>query len=329
MKKKFISGGALLAVALTANAQIEVATFENLDLPDNSYWCGELDEEDEDLGFSTSWFDSGSFEFNNFYWPDYSTWSFFAYSSRTGKTFVTMKDDQFNSITGGGAGGSRIFGVAFPASYMGNTVMEVNYGSSPTVIPGMEIVNTAWVVDCILNGDGYEGPFATGDWLKLILTGYIDNQPGKTQEYYLADYRSENPEEHYYLDNWTWIDLAVLGEVDAVHFNIESSKTNAYGPTTPTYVCIDNVGISQESSEINMPTTTLLNLNLISGTRHVAVSGIQGSAIYFVADMTGGVVKNGNLSERNATIDLSNLGSGIYIVSVSDGETNKSLKVIL
>lgn len=329
MKKKFIYCSLLLTSALTASAQIEVATFENLYLPDNSYWCGELDEEDEDMGFSISWFDSGSFEFNNFYWPDYSTWSFFAYSSRTEKTFRTIIDDQCNSITGGGADGSRIFGVAFPASYMGNTVMEVGNGYTPEAIPGMEVTNTAWVVDCILNGDGYEGPFKTGDWFKLILTGYVDDEPTQTLEYYLADYRSENPEEHYYLDKWTWIDLSGLGEVNSVCFNIESSKANAYGATTPTYVCIDNVGITEKTNSIESVLSSELTLNFIAGTRHLAISGIHGSADYFVTDMTGKTVANGRLEERNTSIDLSGLSGGIYIINVNDANSKKSLKVIV
>lgn len=318
-----------MSVAMSASAQIEVATFENLSLPENSYWCGELDEEDEDMGFGTSWFSSGSFDFNNFYWPEYYTWAFFGYSSRTEKTFTSYTDDQFNSITGGGADGSNIFGIAFPAAYMGNTVMEVGDGETPMVIPGMEVVNTAWVVDCILNGDGYEGKFVTGDWFKLILTGYADDEPTATQEYYLADYRSENPADHYYLDSWTWIDLSALGEVTSVRFNIDSSKSNAYGVTTPTYVCIDNVGISEKTNTISGAVSYDLTLNYIAGSRHIAASGINGKASCYVTDMSGKTVYYEIIDGRNASIDLSGLQAGIYVVTVSDARSRKSMKVAL
>lgn len=329
MKKQLISGFLMLTAVISASAQIEVATFENLDLPDNSYWCGELDEDDEDMGFGTSWFSSGSFSFNNFYWPDYSTWAFFGYSTRTGNTFTSFMNDQFNSITGGGADGSRIFGVAFPASYMGKTIMEVGDGDKPVTVPGMEIVNTAWVVDCILNGDGYEGPFGTGDWLKLILTGYVDDEQTVTKEYYLADYRSENTAEHYYLDTWTWIDLSVLGEVTSIHFNIDSSKANAYGPTTPTYVCIDNVGTTEKLNSVEDVLTSQLTLNYIAGSRHLAVSGLNSSANYFVTDLSGKTILKGYIDEKNASIDLSKLSKGIYIAIVIDSDTRKSLKISL
>lgn len=329
MMKKLTLVCSMFGLALSTSAKLEIADFENLYLPENSYWCGELDEEDEDMGFGTSWFDSGSFEFNNFYWPEYSTWSFFAYSSRTEKTFTSYTVDQFNSITGGGAGGSRIFGVAFPASYMGKTVMEVCGGEEPQIIPGMEIVNTAWVVDCILNGDGYEGPFKTGDWMKLILTGYNDDEKTATREYYLADYRSENPADHYYLDAWTWIDLSELGEVTAVEFNIDSSKANAYGVTTPTYVCFDNVGITKETSEIDKISSSSLSLNFISGSKRLTVSGIGEGANYQITALSGQVASYGRLYAGNASIDMSELPGGVYIVTVNGSKSSGSCKVVL
>lgn len=328
MKKLFILT-AVISMALICRAQMEIANFENLDLPVNSFWCGELDEEDEDMGFSTSWFDSGSFSFNNFYWPEYDTWSFFAYSSRTEKTFTSYKEDQFNSITGGGADDSHIFGVAFPASYMGKTVMEVYDGETPAVIPGMFVVNTAWVVDCILNGDGFEGPFETGDWLKLILTGMNGEEQTGVIEFYLADYRSDNTDLHYYLDEWTWMDLSELGDVTSVQFNIDSSKANAYGVTTPTYVCIDNVGAVNPMNGIKGLESSRLNLNFIRSSRHISVSGIEGKAGFSIHDLTGKTVKIGEKEGPNACIDINGLLGGTYIVCVTDSNSTKTIKIRL
>lgn len=329
MSRKFTYWLLMLTVGLSASAQIEIATFENLELPDNSYWSGELDEDDEDMGFSRSWFESGSFSFNNFYWPDYYTWAFFAYSNHTENTFKSYANDQFNSITGSGADGSRTFGVAFPASYMGNTIMEVGTGLTPTVVPGMEIVNTAWVVDCILNGDGYESAFKTGDWMKLILTGYANDNQTSTKEYYLADYRSENIAEHYFLDKWTWIDLSELGAVTSIHFSIDSSKKNAYGVTTPTYVCIDNVGIEDRAGVQDTGADRSIVLNYIAGSRRLAVSGATGRSVYYVSDMSGRTVLQGSAENPNFAVNFSSLPRGIYIVGVKDSATVKTLKLKL
>lgn len=328
MKKKICICFFALCLSAYAHSDLNPATFEDLALPDNSYWNGELDEDDADVGYSRSWFESGSFTFNNFYWPSYNTWAFFAYSSRTEKTFCTYKTDQFNSITGSGANGSKTFGVAFTAAYMGNTVMEVSGTDRAVVIPGMEIVNTAWVVDCILNGDGYEGPFKTGDWLCLNLTGYDGNRQTATKTIYLADYRSADPAEHYFLDRWTWFDLSDLGQVTSVRFNIDSSKTNAYGVTTPTYVCIDNVGAAENASVDDIESTTGINLTYIRSTRHIAVSGATGPGAYRIVDMSGNTVAQGAITEPNAVIDVSTLPKGVYIVTAHDKHHRKTLKLI-
>jgi len=57
----------------------------------------------------------------------------------------------------------------------------------------------------------------------------------------LADYRSSNPAEHYYLGDWQWVDLTSLGEVKSLSFTITGSRNNAYGLTTPSYFCMDNL----------------------------------------------------------------------------------------
>lgn len=330
MKRIFTFGSMLMACAAVASAQTpDVATFENLALPDNSYWCGELTDDDEDMGFSMGEFASGDYSFNNFYWPDYYTWAFFAYSSRTEKTFKDINDDQFNSVTGSGAGGSRIFGVAFPASYLGRTIMTVGNGLTPAVVPGMEIVNTAWVVDAILNGDGYEGKFVTGDWLKLILTGILEDEETVTREYYLADYTSDDPSDHYYIDTWTWIDMSVLGEVNEIEFSIDSSKKNAYGVTTPTYVCIDNVGISQESTGVNAIEAEGFRAWITDAGRHIAVGGAKGKINYIVSDLSGKIMDTGSAEAPNASLDLSSLPSGVYIIKISDNSSHKNLKVFI
>ncbi|MGD8501571.1 MAG: hypothetical protein PVJ86_13040, partial [Phycisphaerales bacterium] len=63
---------AVLAMASAANAT--VATFEDLDLPPESYWNGS----DGSGGFT-----SGSAHFNNHYDPAWGSWDGFSYSNIT------------------------------------------------------------------------------------------------------------------------------------------------------------------------------------------------------------------------------------------------------
>lgn len=212
--------------------------FNDLFLADNSYWRGYADDED----YISGGFFSGSFEFNNTYMSDWDSWAGFAYTNHASSDFASYYNDQYNSAPGGGFGGSGNYGVLFASIYYGTNAITLSNTKEGEKVPGMYITNSAWVVDAIVNGDGYEGPFEKGDYMSLRLTGIAANGDRTENEFMLADYRNEDADEHYYLDSWQWIDLTTLGDVVKIETSIFSTKSNTYGITTPTYVCIDNVG---------------------------------------------------------------------------------------
>ena len=219
------------------------ATFENLYLAPNSYWRGpdtkgEIEEglygDDQYQGS----FISGSYKFSNNYSIDWGSWSGFSYSNRTDTVGENIMSDQWNAITGCGADSSATYAVFFEDMFAPMTVNVLNQEDGDT-ISGFYVTNAAVAVNAFLNGDGMtEGTFTTGDFFKLIITA--DN--GKKVEYYLADYRSANAEEHYYVNDWQWIGLDTLGKVKELTFHLESSRSNAWGYTTPLYFCMDNLG---------------------------------------------------------------------------------------
>jgi hypothetical protein len=170
-------------------------------------------------------------------------WDFycgFAIAARTETTFKTLVPDQFNSCVGHGVNGSKNYAVFYDAGSM-MPAMPIETITSGEVVSGFYLTNTAWVVDAITNGDGTNGAFETGDYLKLTITGKNDApNSAKTVEVYLADYTSENEADHYYLSDWTWVDLTPLGNVNHITFSIDGTKKNSYGMTTPTYFCMDD-----------------------------------------------------------------------------------------
>lgn len=96
-------------------------------------------------------------------------------------------------------------------------------------------------VDAILNGDGMTpGAFPKGDFLALSIIGTHPDETTETITYYLADYRSENEADHYYVKDWQWVDLSALGVVESITFRMESSRNNDWGMTTPGYFCMDD-----------------------------------------------------------------------------------------
>lgn len=232
-----------------------IATFEDLYLDEDSHWCGDVDNEDYMQGS----FFSGSFEFNNLYMADWDSWAFFGYANHTSTSFSTYVKDQWNSAVGHGADNSANYGVVYVSPYMGRTVTTLSNTEEGQVIPGMYITNSAWVVDAILNGDGMsDGAFAQDDNLMLQLKGTAADGTETSLEIPLADYRADNDKDHWYLDTWQWVDLSPLGAVTKVEWNMSSTKQNSYGMTTPSYVCIDNIGAS---CPVTTGATAILKVN--------------------------------------------------------------------
>lgn len=252
-------------VVITGDAQ--VADFEYLYLEDDSYWAGPdwKGEQEESLYGPIELqgsFVSGSYSFANNYIPEYSSWQSFAYANKTSDTYADLMTDMCNAITGGARSGSN-YGVFFgDAMALGMSPATVKVLNNPNgqVIPGFYITNSAYSVDAILHGDGnfnsgetdalgntiYDNQgnvvgieeFHQGDFLLLTITA--DN--GEEVEFYLADYRSENEDDWYYVQDWQYVDLSSLGTVKELEFTLTSSRTNSWGYTTPLYCCIDDFG---------------------------------------------------------------------------------------
>lgn len=215
-----------------------IATFDDLYLDTDSHWCGDVDDEDYMQGS----FFSGSFEFNNLYMADWDSWAFFGYANHTATSFSSLTTDQWNSAVGHGVDESANYGVVYVSPYMGKTLSTLTNTDEGQAVPGMYVTNSAWVVDAILHGDGMSEAFGEGDLLTLKLTGKKADGSTSTMEIPLADYRAADAKDRWYLDTWQWVDLSPLGDVTEMEWDITSSKTNSYGITTPTYVCVDNIG---------------------------------------------------------------------------------------
>ena len=119
------------------------------------------------------------------------------------------------------------------------------------------------------------------------MTGYDEDleEIGKV-EYTLAEIKDNTL---YYVKDWRWVDLTTLGDkVVNVQFAINSTKGNSYGPTTPSYFCMDDFG--GVAPEVDAPmaqqdiATAITNLTAatanaqrfdLMGRRVSGVNGIQ------------------------------------------------------
>ena len=268
----------------------DVATFEDLTLDAESFWQGIYEEErDEDeIGICYNTFKSGSFQFDNYYSPDWGGyWGNFAYSNQTSSSYESLAD-QFHAVTGGGHE-SATFGVAFP---QGGSVTFMD-NAEGTVIPGFYITNSADAYTSMLNGDAYAKKFAQGDWFKLTITGLdADGKETGTKEFYLADLRDADSSKHFIVNDWRYVDLSGLGKVKSLKFILDSSDTGSWGINTPGYFCLDDFGANGIETQPagNIP-TGISGVAVYENAANTPVYNLNGQRVN--GNAKGIVIKNG------------------------------------
>ena len=309
-----LSASDTIRVIVKGTAQ--TATFENLYLAENSFWMGNLSK-----GTAGGSFVSGSYKFDNYasnMWngqPTSPYWGNFAYANSTSTKFDNSDYfiDQWNNAVGGGYDGSENYMVAYPQGGK-ITVMNNDEGDQ---LRGFYITNDAWNVFAYTVDDGStsnpttnERQFGIGDWCKITITA--DN--GKTKDYYLADYRDENAENHYYVSTWEWVDLRELGTVKNLSFKVTSSRNNQWGMVTPGYFCVDNFNGKRAEKEVEMVT--------VEGNKVIQLAEL------FTLDASGTVVytaPDGMPEGVEATINFDAAGGTITI----DGSKDETFNIIV
>lgn len=215
------------------------ATFEDVYMDKaETAWNGNGPDVTEGSGkFFTMYSGSYTFSVNR---HTSTWWSGHACSNFSTTEYIGL-EDQYKSAPGGGNNSTN-----YCVTYVDQSTPHAIYVTNAEVdtINGMYVTNTAWVKDAILNGDGMSDDpdgFKKGDYFKLVVKGQGIDGNFKSLDYYLADYRNENEDEHYLVDTWQWLDLRPLGEVKKLVFSLEGTKSNSWGLTTPCYFCMDDV----------------------------------------------------------------------------------------
>lgn len=253
-----VMGGAM-------HAQIVVSTFDDLTLPPDSFWNGS----NQSGGF----YDGDAF-FPNSYNTAYDFWSGWAYSDVKDSTTAGAAN-QYAANTASGYRGSANYAVAYDG---GDTKIILDSTAAGKLINGFYITNSTYDYLSMLHGDQFAKKFggATGndpDWFKLTVIGWDTGVlVNNTVEFYLADYRFADRSKCYIVDDWVWVDLGALGNVDSIQLSLSSSDTGPYGMNTPAYFCIDNFTCNQLNAApvaydqyYNIPYNEDTLLNVLAG----------------------------------------------------------------
>ena len=236
-------------------------------------------------------------------------------------------DDQFGCMARGGVSGEGSpYLVAYWDAYAKSVSIErsceVTF-PAPYYTAGFYVCNNPYTYYAIQKGNSYAAKFEQGAWLKLIVHG-IDtsgNEAG-TVEHYLADYRSEKPEEWTLNKSWKWVDLSTLGKVSSLYFTMESSDTGAQGMKTPAYFCFDRLMVLTAPASVDeaLAATATVYFDRVASAVRVESAAPVETAVY---NSRGALVMRQRV-EGTASLDLSGTPSGVYIVRCG----GKSLKIV-
>ncbi|MFW5822761.1 MAG: DUF4465 domain-containing protein [Tangfeifania sp.] len=272
------------------------AGMEDLSLQEDSFYNG---------SDGTGSFTSGGFTFQNSYNAEWGSWTGFAASSKTDSTTAGWSN-QYSAITGGGALETETYAVAYPMGYS-----EISFNE--TTVSGFYITNSTYAYLSMLKGDDYAKKFGgidgeDPDWFKVTIAGISSSgDTTSTMDYYLADFRFDENEKDYIVDDWQWVDLSSFGKISKLRFSLSSSDMGDWGMNTPGYFCIDQLNHQDLPPEIVNPVATIgeetnpervfyVDLDSVFSDPDNADSQIE-FALEFIENadlLTGTVVKGGN-----------------------------------
>jgi hypothetical protein len=318
---KLIATLSVLAFAASIHAQT-VSTAENIVLANESYWNGS----DQTGGVS-----SGNAYFPSTYDSAFAYWSSgWAVSNRTDSAIVASSSAQLYTSAAGR-------GYQSPNYFVGQqfSIIRLTGTAAGGVVSGMYVTNSAFAYNSMTFGDAFGKQFGgpsgnDPDWFKILVRKYYNGQlSADSVEFYLADYRFTNNAQDYIVRNWTWVDLSSLGNCDSIEIEVLSSDVGSFGINTPTFYCIDNFTTLDVPQSIAETTQTVINVwpNPFAQQITIARSSNDAGTIS-ISDAAGRVVFAQQLSGTQQTIDLSFLVSGMYVLSVNEGNTTHVQQII-
>lgn len=182
----------------------------------------------------------------NQYNSQFDFWSGWAISGITDNETPGFTN-QYGVISGGGAAGSTNFAVGYCFDPI---VVRLTGAQTGSVVEGLSVNNSTYTYYSMRDGDAFSKRFGgvsgnDPDFLLLSIRAYYQGQLSPdSATVYLADYRFADNQLDYILDEWTFVDLAALGNADSLQFRLTSTDNGAFGMNTPAYFCLDNVRLS-------------------------------------------------------------------------------------
>ncbi len=153
----------------------------------------------------------------------------------------------------------------------------------------------------------------TNCYLKMVAYGYDESgDTTGTSSIYLADKRNGN---NINLKEWTYFNLASLGECSKIIIKLESNDDDGWGMNPPSYFCLDNFVINVSSGIPDLP----MNISTLAAT-NISTNSATINGDFFEGNQT--------ITEKGFQYKLSNQSVWEDIV-INEGETSYMLTNLL
>ncbi len=336
--KKISSIALLFLCVYTVNIQAQIikdtTNFEDLGLAQDAYWNGS----DESGGFV-----SGDFYFQNAYNSDWGSWSRWAYSSMSDDTTAGYLN-LYSAITASGYDPENTMGSTYglcnvPMDFMTSETIPVSLimeEDEAREIAGFYVTNSTYAALSMQYGDDFAKKFGgesgdDPDWFKLSIWGFSGGLETDTIDFFLGDYRFEDNDMDYIVQDWEWVDLSSLAEVDSLKFDLSSSDMGDYGMNTPAYFCVDNIITQKDVSGSDELVRNNIKIKVWPNPSNgvVSIEMQANEAVLEVLDMRGRLVyKNENYIAKQP-LDLTDLPAGMYLIRGQSKDGTGSRVIVL
>lgn len=311
----------------------QTITFESLSFGSKNYWKGDSGVAGTTTfqGIQTGANATFTNRNDTSSWGDY--WSGYAYSKLKDSVSISYADNDCAAFPAIGHNGSDVYVVA----YYNVDVPEYNtIRLQGEWLSSMYVANTTIAYRSMQNGDGLAKKFggASGndpDYFRIIFKAWkAGTLLPDTIQCYLADFRDSNNSNDYILKDWKKVDLfPKFFDADSLSYTLESSDTNSFGMLTPSYFCIDDLQFAPFASVQDQNTLSGVRLFPNPCTDFVMIENKLDQAIRIrITTLNGSVVAQSSLpSFSTTTMNCMQLPSGIYLVSMDDGQRVQQLKL--
>lgn len=226
-----------------------------------------------------------------------------------------------------GQGGSSNYAMA---NNFAKAILQGN--AKGKLVDGLYIANSTFAVLSMRNGDNFAKKFGGADgndpdWFKLQVFGQKNGIPSDTVEFYLADFRFPDNSQDYIVEDWQWLDLKPLGDVDDFIFYLSSSDNSQSGMNTPAFFAIDNLKtldsgldlIENQNQKISVypnPTKDVLYFIGLEDETEISISNYNGKVIW-----------EGKTDESG--IDVSFFAKGLYFFKIKSSVSSNEGRFIV